>query len=150
MGKCSQNVDESVSSKSLIGPGQIRSILLELYVNKTLYWQCCDAPECCNKRLLSTLNIETFSYCFRCWSPLGYVSTYRRVISLHKYCWYRGTVLHHLMHTLGFGHENNRPDRDSFVKILWDNIRDGEISYHTFYYFFLYFFMVLHFSKKVL
>ncbi|XP_065064969.1 nematocyst expressed protein 6-like [Rhopilema esculentum] len=60
----------------------------------------------------------------RCWSPLGYVSTYRRVISLHKYCWYRGTVLHHLMHTLGFAHENNRPDRDSFVKILWDNIRD--------------------------
>ena len=61
----------------------------------------------------------------RCFSPLGYVRTYRRVISLNKNCWHRGIVLHHLMHALGFTHENNRPDRDYFVRVIWDNIEEG-------------------------
>ena len=34
-------------------------------------------------------------------------------------------MLHYMMHTLGFTHENNRPDRDYFVKIIWDNIQEG-------------------------
>jgi len=67
----------------------------------------------------------------RCFSPLGYVRTYRRVISLNKNCWHRGIVLHHLMHALGFTHENNRPDRDYFVRVIWDNIE--EVNHKHFY-----------------
>lgn len=33
-----------------------------------------------------------------------------------------GTVLHELMHVLGFMHEHTREDRDEFVEIHWDNI----------------------------
>ena len=31
-------------------------------------------------------------------------------------------TVHELIHGLGFIHTQSRPDRDQFVKILWDNI----------------------------
>lgn len=31
-------------------------------------------------------------------------------------------ILHEILHTLGFIHEQSRPDRDQFVQILWENI----------------------------
>ena len=36
-----------------------------------------------------------------------------------------GTVMHELMHTLGFHHEHARADRDRFVFINWTNIVPG-------------------------
>jgi len=39
-------------------------------------------------------------------------------------------VLHELMHTLGIFHEQSRPDRDNFVEIKWDNVKED--SKHNF------------------
>lgn len=36
-----------------------------------------------------------------------------------------GTVLHELMHTLGVLHEQAREDRDNFVEIRWNNIKES-------------------------
>lgn len=34
-----------------------------------------------------------------------------------------GNIVHEIAHSLGYFHEHSRPDRDEYVKVLWDNIR---------------------------
>jgi len=48
------------------------------------------------------------------------------VLSL-KYpnCFKCSSILHELIHSLGFYHEQQRIDRDEYVKINWDNISPG-------------------------
>lgn len=57
-----------------------------------------------------------------CKSSLGRVGGAQQ-LSLNKIkCLKRGHVIHELLHALGFIHMHNRPDRDKYVTILWNNI----------------------------
>lgn len=61
-----------------------------------------------------------------CSSEVGYKGKGKKhVISLGAGCYYNITVMHQIMHVLGFYHEHNRPDRDNHVKINWNNIEKG-------------------------
>lgn len=42
-------------------------------------------------------------------------------------CIKRGTVMHELMHVLGFMHEQKRYDRDSFIRIMYENLKEGKL-----------------------
>ncbi|CAH1793700.1 unnamed protein product [Owenia fusiformis] len=59
-----------------------------------------------------------------CYSRVG-VSGGKQPLSLGAGCERKGTVMHELLHTLGFWHEQSRADRDMYVKVNWTNIRDG-------------------------
>ncbi|XP_069124707.1 MAM and LDL-receptor class A domain-containing protein 1-like isoform X2 [Argopecten irradians] len=56
-----------------------------------------------------------------CYSDVGRNGG-RQNMTLAPGCLYRGTIIHELMHTLGFWHEHTRPDRDQHINVLWDNI----------------------------
>lgn len=58
-----------------------------------------------------------------CYSNLGMIGGRQR-ITLTDSC-DSTAILHEMMHTLGFMHEQNREDRDDYLLILWENIIEG-------------------------
>ncbi len=57
----------------------------------------------------------------------------RQTISLGSGCAHHSVILHELGHVVGFWHEQNRPDRDKFVRIIKKNIINSKLldgSYH--------------------
>ncbi|CAK1548297.1 unnamed protein product [Leptosia nina] len=67
-----------------------------------------------------------------CYSSVGYTTEDTdeddepaQVLNLAKRCFKHGTVVHEMLHTLGFYHMQSTYDRDEFVEIIWDNIKSG-------------------------
>jgi len=42
-----------------------------------------------------------------------------------RYEQHRGSIVHEILHSLGFWHEHSRPDRDDHVQIMWNHIVSG-------------------------
>lgn len=57
-----------------------------------------------------------------CASYLGYLGGQQPILVAPS-C-KRGELIHEVMHTLGFVHEQSRVDRDQYVEIVWDNIKE--------------------------
>ncbi|KAJ8314965.1 LOW QUALITY PROTEIN: hypothetical protein KUTeg_007115, partial [Tegillarca granosa] len=56
-----------------------------------------------------------------CWSLIGRVGGEQK-LSLGRGCEQTGTAIHEILHALGVWHEQSRPDRDNFVKVILDNV----------------------------
>eukprot|EP00112_Aurelia_sp_Birch-Aquarium-sp1_P005424 Seg1616.5 transcript_id=Seg1616.5/GoldUCD/mRNA.D3Y31 product="MAM and LDL-receptor class A domain-containing protein 2" protein_id=Seg1616.5/GoldUCD/D3Y31 len=61
-----------------------------------------------------------------CWSYVGR-QTYstQQIISIGYGCTSKAIVIHEILHALGFYHEQSRPDRDRYVRVLYQNIANG-------------------------
>ncbi|KAI6202156.1 Metalloendopeptidase [Aphelenchoides besseyi] len=59
-----------------------------------------------------------------CYSLVGRVGG-RQPLSLDSGCIQTGTIVHELMHTVGFFHEQSRYDRDQYIDIIWSNVING-------------------------
>lgn len=68
------------------------------------------------------INIEKGS---GCWSFIGMIGG-EQELSLGQGCLYDSTIQHELMHAVGIEHEQSRPDRDSYVEIIQENIEEGK------------------------
>ncbi|XP_049879665.1 zinc metalloproteinase nas-7-like [Pectinophora gossypiella] len=61
-----------------------------------------------------------------CWSSVGRIGGRQEVNLQAPGCVSKkGTVLHELLHAIGFMHEQSRPERDDFVDIRYQNIKPG-------------------------
>ncbi|XP_017084164.1 zinc metalloproteinase nas-8 [Drosophila eugracilis] len=59
-----------------------------------------------------------------CWSSIGRLGGRQEVNLQSPNCLRTyGTPIHELMHALGFFHEQNRHERDSYVRVMSDNIK---------------------------
>ncbi|RWS20152.1 Astacin-like metalloprotease toxin, partial [Leptotrombidium deliense] len=59
-----------------------------------------------------------------CYSYVGVIKNGAQSISLGDGCHSFGTILHEIMHAIGFYHAHSRIDRDEFLNIYWNNIKD--------------------------
>ena len=67
--------------------------------------------------------------CCRCCSFVGrqQADAYQGV-SIGRGCMVFSKILHELGHSIGFWHEQNRPDRDEFITVLTENIPNTLLS----------------------
>ncbi|XP_055937895.1 astacin-like metalloprotease toxin 5 [Argiope bruennichi] len=57
-----------------------------------------------------------------CWSYWGLLNQGEQKLSLDDRCDNMATILHELLHTLGFNHEHTRSDRDDYLNIHLENV----------------------------
>lgn len=68
-----------------------------------------------------TPNDGTDSYCY------SYVGRQggRQIMKMFGECMRNGAMIHELGHVVGFNHEHQRPDRDDYIIIHFQNINPG-------------------------
>nr|CAB43519.1 zinc proteinase [Astacus astacus] len=66
--------------------------------------------------------VEIFTSGSGCWSYVGRISGAQQVSLQANGCVYHGTIIHELMHAIGFYHEHTRMDRDNYVTINYQNV----------------------------
>ncbi len=61
-----------------------------------------------------------------CYSYVGKKFLGETLLNLGKVCVYKGIAIHEIIHALGYLHEQQRPDRDSFIRVNYENIDPSE------------------------
>jgi len=63
-----------------------------------------------------------------CWSYVGKVRLFPQPVNLADACLYKfGIAVHEIGHALGMYHEQQRPDRDQHIRVIYENL----LAYHS-------------------
>ncbi|XP_031566063.1 zinc metalloproteinase nas-6-like isoform X2 [Actinia tenebrosa] len=60
-----------------------------------------------------------------CWGHVGHTANYMSQISIGDNCDFHHVMTHEIGHSVGFWHEQSRPDRDNSIQVLWENVLPG-------------------------
>jgi hypothetical protein len=61
-----------------------------------------------------------------CWSNIGRIGGPQDInLQVPECLIKKGSIIHELMHAIGFMHEQSRYDRDDYIDIQWHNIKPG-------------------------
>ncbi|XP_050071027.1 high choriolytic enzyme 1-like [Anopheles maculipalpis] len=81
-----------------------------------------------NHYLFITNKLET-----GCWADTGRQPRGPTYMNLPQQCTHRsGTILHELLHVIGFLHQHTRPDRDHYLCVLYDNILAHPVALYNY------------------
>ena len=61
-----------------------------------------------------------------CSSNVGKVEPGQTINLGDDLCYQESVIIHEFIHAIGFTHEQSRYDRDSYVKINWENVKGGK------------------------
>ncbi|XP_065358316.1 seminal metalloprotease 1-like [Calliphora vicina] len=65
-----------------------------------------------------------------CSARVGYTGAEQnlnlRIGPLDKGCFRKGSIMHELLHSLGFYHQQRAADRDNYIRIVWNNILEDK------------------------
>lgn len=85
----------------------------------------------CCERQVSKKEVSSLKGCS---SGVGFNDkTKEHKISLEDNCLSVGTIMHEVMHRLGFEHEHSRPDRARYIDVHKDNIRNSMLQFESNY-----------------
>ena len=70
------------------------------------------------------INLSFLYIILSCWGHVGHHG-YKTQISIGDNCDFQHVMEHELGHTVGFWHEQSRPDRDNYISVIWENVLDG-------------------------
>lgn len=63
--------------------------------------------------------------CSSWWGRQGWKWEPGQLLTLGEGCYSDGTIIHEFIHAIGFAHEQNRFDRDLYVNIKTENIKES-------------------------
>lgn len=68
-----------------------------------------------------------------CWSSVGRIGGRQDInLQVPGCVTLKGTIIHELMHAVGFLHEQSRFERDQYIHINWQNIKKGIFLQNTY------------------
>ena len=107
-------------------------------VRREMFMRICNEVWAPGTMVLCTPHTSQLGYLFvddratTCVSPLGQARRQvRYTMNLGSTCWTNHTVAHELGHVFGFIHEHQRPDRDTYITILPENVVAGALGNFT-------------------
>ncbi|XP_011300429.1 zinc metalloproteinase nas-4-like isoform X2 [Fopius arisanus] len=61
-----------------------------------------------------------------CWSSVGRQGAGQAINLQLPKCIRHGSIIHEIMHAIGFHHQHSTYNRDEYIEVVWENIKTGK------------------------